>query len=98
MTVSVVLVPSIFALPPVEDGRDAAEDFVLNLLNWQRVSDLPWLSVCLPVGTVGSLADIDAFPAFPHLERLFASLGITEIMVRDVARAINTLLERLLPF
>jgi len=94
MNCHLVILPVVFCVPKVADGRDVFESYLRRILDWKQALDEFWLRTTIPERTAEILAEGDSYPVFPHIKALCNQLNIYEYSVHDITRVVNTILSQ----
>lgn len=95
---NVYLDPIIFACPSSEDGNEAFEEYIKNLISWRELTSIEWANVFISDQTLDLLAITNSYPLWPNLERVIAELEMEDIQPHDVLTIFNSLLQKTLTF
>ncbi len=88
------LLPCIFAVPDISDGREEFERYLKTLLDWKAAWREKWVKISLPDKTVDLLAESNAYPVYPHIAKACEVFGIFEYSVNDCIQIVETFLHR----
>lgn len=92
--IDLTLLPCVFAVPDVSEGRDAFEEYLKTLLDWKVAMGLVSVRTSISYRTVSLLFETDAYPVHQHIVSAFRSFGIVEYSANDCTQVVNTLLSR----
>ena len=89
---SVTIDAGVLAVPRDDCARDDAVQYVDTLLDWSKLLNEPWISICMSERASESLVVDGLFPLRDKLSKLFNTHGIVEYDVNTVARIVTQLL------
>ncbi len=90
---SVTIDAGVLAVPSVGTSRDDAHRYVETLLDWRKLLDEPWVAIYMSERASDSLIKDGLYPLRDHLRLLFATHGIVEYTINDVAQVVGRLLK-----
>ena len=95
--IDLTLLPCVFAVPDISEGREAFEEYVSILLNWKVASDIASVRTSVSDRTISLLFETGTYPVHPHVVAACRSFGIVEYSANDCTQVVNTLLSRAKP-
>jgi len=95
--IDLTLLPCVFSVPDVSEGREAFEEYIRSLLNWKVAADIASVRTSISDRTVPLLFETGTYPVHPHVVAACRSFGIVEYSANDCTQVVNTLLSRAKP-
>lgn len=90
---SVTIDAGVLAVPPHGGTSEDAHCYVETLLDWSNLLDEPWVAIYMSERASEALSDDELYPLHDQLKSLFATNGIVEYSVNDVAQVVNRLFQ-----
>lgn len=85
---------SILACPPISEGQERYEDFILSLLNWKELANCDWISPYLLRETPEILATLGKYPLWDNLKLANSKFGIDYIDADSVMKLVTSFLQK----
>lgn len=92
MKSAVYLDAQVLACPPPHLGLSIFSGYVENLIAWNDLKQADWLQIYISRYAASTLAESNAYPPFPDLQRAINVLDVKHMQAKDIVSLINSFL------
>jgi hypothetical protein len=85
----------VFSCPRFDEGPEAFEAYVRNLLSWQELRNAEWLTLYSSNRTIEVLFETSSYPLWNDLKAALSLAGTPNIQAKDVVNVVDALLSKL---